>query len=104
MAVDRYLRRFVRDPLKLRSELAEFDAAISGNPALQLFDRLMTKESDMDIFLAHITGTRAFGKYISDAEGNEYESRTTPTQDYAIYDIREVSLVVSFKGCDQSCN
>lgn len=45
------LNRFVREPTRLREQLAVWDAVISGSFALQFFERVVWKESDLNIFI-----------------------------------------------------
>jgi hypothetical protein len=45
------LKRFVEDPIALRSTLATHDALISGSAALQLFERVVWSDSDLDIYV-----------------------------------------------------
>jgi hypothetical protein len=45
------LKRFVKDPIALRSTLATHHALISGSAALQLFERVVWSDSDLDIYV-----------------------------------------------------
>jgi hypothetical protein len=51
--VNRLLKRFVADPVALRSKLATHDALISGSVALQLFERVVWSDSDLDIYIEY---------------------------------------------------
>lgn len=67
--INRLIRRFVSDPVRLRSEMAKYDAVISGSVALQFFDRVVWKESDLDIYVRGKENTTAFIEYFSRSEG-----------------------------------
>lgn len=49
--INRRLKRFVRFPKDLRAVLGSVNALISGSFALQFFDDVTWKESDLDIYL-----------------------------------------------------
>ena len=67
--IDRMLSRFVRDPLSFRSQMAEYDAMISGSFALQYFKRVQWRESDLDIYIEHGHLAEVFCQYLVKAEG-----------------------------------
>ena len=62
--IDRRLRRFVRDPKALRSQIGIHNALISGSFAVQFFERLTWKESDLDIFVEQGQGATALEHYL----------------------------------------
>ncbi|TDL16736.1 hypothetical protein BD410DRAFT_730928 [Rickenella mellea] len=49
--VDRHLRRFVRDPVGLRNLMRRTGAIISGSFALQVMDRTVYPEGDLDLYV-----------------------------------------------------
>ncbi|EPE34587.1 hypothetical protein GLAREA_10281 [Glarea lozoyensis ATCC 20868] len=49
--IKRLIRRFVQDPVALRSKLGQYNALISGSTALQLFERVVWRDSDLDIYV-----------------------------------------------------
>ncbi|MCJ1371710.1 hypothetical protein MMC20_002929 [Loxospora ochrophaea] len=62
--VDRGLRRFVKDPRRLRSLLGEHDALLSGSVALQFFERTTWPECEMKVFVEKGAKTEAFHTYL----------------------------------------
>jgi hypothetical protein len=53
--VNRRLKRFVRDPAKLRSMLGRYDALISGGFVIQFLDDILWPESDLDIYVEEVS-------------------------------------------------
>ena len=51
--IDRDLRRFAKDPRRLREQLGQHNALISGSFALQFFERVTWEKSDLNIFVGH---------------------------------------------------
>lgn len=49
--------------------MGKYDAIGSGSLALQVFERVLWKESDMDVFIRKGAGAEAFGKYLCEGEG-----------------------------------
>ncbi|OTB03767.1 hypothetical protein M426DRAFT_12269 [Hypoxylon sp. CI-4A] len=50
--INNKLRPFLNQPLQFRSKLGQCDALISGSFAMQFFDRVVWRESDLDIMVA----------------------------------------------------
>ena len=69
--VDKKLRRFVRNPQALRSQLGQADAVISGSFAVQFFDRVTFPGSDLDIYVTIGSNADTLGQYLMDVE--EYQ-------------------------------
>lgn len=90
--VNSRLRRFVKDPQGIRTQLGRHDALISGGFALQFFERVTWKESDLDIFIESGPGPIAFGNYLTEVEGY-YLTTTKDNTEYPNSDIIEVVLV-----------
>ena len=67
--VNRRLRRFVRDPCGLRSQLAKSDALIAGSCVVQLFERTSWKPFDLDVFVEEGGYVNTFQRYLLDIEG-----------------------------------
>lgn len=88
--VDRHLSRFVRDSQFFRSQMGRYNALISGSVALQLFERALWKESDLDILIEKGENARAFGSYLAEKEGYRLE-KTSENHGYMMPDIVEVS-------------
>lgn len=89
--VDRLLSRFVRDPQFFRSQLGRHNALVSGSVALQLFERVLWKESDLDIFIERGDDAEAFAKYLTKEEGYKFHSRNEARAEYKMSYIVEVS-------------
>ncbi|KAL8823699.1 MAG: hypothetical protein Q9191_005627 [Dirinaria sp. TL-2023a] len=70
--VDRRLRRFVRDPKALRSQMGRHDALISGSFAVQFFERVTWKESDLDIFVEQRQGAIALENHLCKKEDYDF--------------------------------
>ncbi|KAH6684495.1 hypothetical protein B0J14DRAFT_13981 [Halenospora varia] len=51
--INRQLKRFVHDPVVLRSLMSRLDALVSGSFALQFFERVVWKDSDLDIYVEY---------------------------------------------------
>lgn len=63
--VDRTLRRFVMNPQALRRQMGKHDALISGSIALQFFERVIWRESDLDIYVQEGPQAEAMAHYVS---------------------------------------
>lgn len=70
--------------------MGRYNALVSGSVALQLFERTLWKESDLDIFMETGESAEAFGDYIMEKEGYKYV-KTTVNHGYMMPDIVEVS-------------
>ena len=88
--IDRTLRRFVRDPQALRSQMAKCEALISGSVALQFFERVVWPESDLDIYVEHGSHAKAFRKYIKDCEGYKFTHKSNSFELYPAFNIVKV--------------
>jgi hypothetical protein len=66
------LKRFVDDPVAFRNQLGD-KGLISGSFALQFFERVTWKESDLDIFMNIGGGHTDMWKYLVTAEGYQAE-------------------------------
>lgn len=81
-SINRKLQRFVRDPQGFRTQMSKCDALISGSFAVQYFERVTWKDSDLDVFVRYGLGTDSFHLYVCAVEGYQYV-KTTKNQDYA---------------------
>ena len=66
--INKKLRRFVKDPVGLRSQLAIHNGLIAGGFAVQFLDRV-TWDSDLDIFAPKGEKATAIGTYLAECEG-----------------------------------
>ncbi len=70
--MDKALRHYVRDPLGLRSQMAKYDALITGYITMLYFERengvSREKDDSLDIVVQQ-AGSDLLGKYISEVEG-----------------------------------
>ena len=66
--VDRDLRRLVKDPRRLREQLGQHNALVSGSFVLQFFERVTWEKSDLDIFVGW-REVQSFKKYLVEEEG-----------------------------------
>ncbi|MCJ1392446.1 hypothetical protein MMC18_005313 [Xylographa bjoerkii] len=66
--VDRRLRRFVGNPKEFRALLGRHDALVSGDFALQFFERQVRQDCDLDIFVRKGSDTLALCNYLTDTE------------------------------------
>lgn len=80
----------MRNPQHFRSQMAKYEALVSGSVALQLFERVVWKESDLDVFTRWGTYAGEFGLYLIEEEGYKLE-KTTRNHGYMMPDIHEVS-------------
>ena len=87
--VDKDLRRFVADPRRLRNQLGQCNAFISGSFVLQFFERITWEKSDLDIFVNRHDAPR-FEEYLVQKE--EYGLVRTADQDeYTMGGLTQVS-------------
>ena len=92
--MDRVLGRFVKKPSELRAQLGQCNALISGCVALQFFERVTWKESDLDIFIEEGTETEAFSSYLIQREDYALLSKDVQRENketYTDFIINEVS-------------
>lgn len=68
--VDRALKRFVSKPVRFRQQMAKHDVLVSGSVALQYFERVVWKESDLDIYVQTGLNAEAMAEYLVTAEGH----------------------------------
>ncbi|KAI4133452.1 MAG: hypothetical protein LQ338_000188 [Usnochroma carphineum] len=78
--IDQHLSRFVKDPIRLRSEMAKTGALITSDVATEFFARAIWQESILEIFLQ--LGEHAFNceEYIMDIEG--YTDQTSGNSEF----------------------
>lgn len=81
--INRRLHRFVQDSKGLRSQMGNHDALISGSFAVQFFERVTWKETDLDIFIEQGSGALAFEKYLCEQEGYRFARETSHGQYWA---------------------
>ena len=87
--IDRRLTRFVKHPLRFRSELGKHNSLISGSFALQFFAQTLWPEADLDVFVEDGAALASFDAYIQDEE--KYELHTTNNcRGYAMNSLVEV--------------
>lgn len=107
--VDRDLRRFVKDPRRLREQLGQHNALISGSFVLQFFERVTWEKSDLDIFVGH-RDVQSFRRYLVQEEGYRLVSDRAE-MDYGMEALLEVrcfgiyicKTVPRFSWAYQSC-
>lgn len=92
--VDRLLSRFVQDSQFFRSQMGKNNALVSGSVAIQFFERVVWKESDLDIYIEEGEKATAFGNYLTEEEGYEFQ-RATENGPYKMHDIKQVSYHIS---------
>ena len=63
--VDRILQHFVSDSRRFRQKLGKNDSLISGGIALQYLERVIWKESDLDIYFQDGPKAKALAQYVS---------------------------------------
>jgi hypothetical protein len=86
--VNRRLRRFVRDPIRFRSQMARHNALISGSFVIQFLDDVLWEESDLDIYIENGEASLAFSEYLYGVEG--YRAIKTEEEEYAEFEIIKV--------------
>lgn len=74
--VDRLLSRFVRDPQFFRTQMGRYNALVSGSLATQFFERVLWKESGLDIYIKSGGDAEAFEKYLTEEEGYKLNTAT----------------------------
>lgn len=67
--IHRSLRRFIHDPLALRSQMAKSDALISGSFALHFFDRSTWQPEDLDLYAQDGEQSSSLCKHLQTSEG-----------------------------------
>ena len=65
--IDTQLRRFINDPYEFRSQLGKYNALVSGDVALQFFDRTVWEGNCLEVFV-DATGGSAFSRYLCNNE------------------------------------
>jgi hypothetical protein len=95
--IDRLLRRFVKKPLALRGVMRDHRAVISGSFALQFFERVSWKESDLDLFVQKPSEAKALKEHLVRKEG--YRRRKAP-DDASQYLFGTVSLILDSCSTD----
>lgn len=71
--VDQALRRYVEDPQGFRSQMARYDALISGNFAVQYFERNIWSCKRLVVYILQGRGSQLFSKYLSTIAGYSEE-------------------------------
>ena len=66
------------------------NAIVSGSVALQFFERVVWKDSDLDIFIRHGENAEAFEKYLTEEEGYKFMSQNRSREGYKMAFIVEV--------------
>lgn len=69
--------------------MGQHDALISGSFALQFFERVLWKESDLDMFVQQGHGAEAFCRYLCMEEGYVL-AKSQGREAYRIFDLVEV--------------
>ena len=95
--VDRDLRRFVKDPRRLRQQLGQHNALISGSFALQFFERVTWEKSDLDIFLGH-GEVESFKQYLVEEEGYRLVSDQIDYGMEALLEVRCFDIYICKAG------
>ncbi|EPE36883.1 hypothetical protein GLAREA_09046 [Glarea lozoyensis ATCC 20868] len=79
--INRQLKRFVKDPVSFRSQLATYDALISGSFAVQFFERKIWEDSELDVYVEGWIDDQdsfdALGEYLVVNEGYTLQSART---------------------------
>jgi hypothetical protein len=76
--VDRLLLPFVKQPVALRNVMRDHNVVVSGDLALQFFER--SRQTDrMDLFVVGEDGATALGQYLESREG--YKASEEPTSE-----------------------
>jgi hypothetical protein len=100
--IDRLLCRFVEKPLALRGVMRDHRAVISGSFALQFFERVIWKESDLDLFVQKPSEAKALKEHLVRTEG--YRRRREASDDATQYDFGAVSPILdNCRHCEASC-
>ncbi|EPE34585.1 hypothetical protein GLAREA_10279 [Glarea lozoyensis ATCC 20868] len=101
--INRLLKRFVKTPVALRSELAKHNAVISGSTALQLFERVTWRKSDLDIYVERDDGTAvsALGTYLTTVESYVAVAAPFPNanDDYGLINL-SIKRIDNFQKVD----
>lgn len=89
--VDRGLKRFVQDPKGLRSHMGIHNALISGSFAVQFFERVVWKDSDMDIFVEGGLEASAMECYLFN-DGYDFVQEVTNEEYLKMSDVLKVPI------------
>ena len=77
-SIDRHLSRYVKDPNRLRSEMAQSNALISGHVATQFFERVVWQNSVLEIFVQNSSSEGSnLISYLEDEGYTKVSSRAT---------------------------
>lgn len=99
--VDRCLKRFLHDPQFFRSQMAKYNALVSGSFVTGFFERVRWEGSDLDIYIEQGKGADAFASYLTEKEGYKLIDSDDNDQ-YLLFDLAEVSLKLSPKDLNSS--
>lgn len=89
--IGRTLKRFVNDPCEFRSQMGQNNALVSGSVALQFFERVVWKDTEMDVFILKGEGAENFCRYIQEREGYFLaEGGKEKVDEYCVNDVSEV--------------
>lgn len=70
--------------------MGKSNAIVSGSVALQFFERVVWKDSDLDIYICEGRQADAFEKYLTEEEGYKMIS-ANPTEEYPVAFMMGVS-------------
>ncbi len=94
--VDKALRRYVGDPLGLRSQMAKHDALITGYIAIQYFERVFWEDDEPLDIVVQQAGSDLLGKYISEVEGySEVEIEKNQRFEVSCHAVKSLSVVLA---------
>ena len=99
--IDKRLARFVNNITRFRSQMASFNALISGSFALQFFDRVRWSGSDLDISIREKADE--FEHYLCHVEGYQ-RKRTTYGARYDMTGVDKVKLFFLIYSCGVACS
>lgn len=89
--INKKFERFVKNPQALRTELARYDALISGGFAVQFFDGVVWNELDLDIYAVYRNEDDQIGKHLMKNEEYKLKSKASLTDKHAA-DLIKVSI------------
>ncbi|MCJ1402670.1 hypothetical protein MMC11_005890 [Xylographa trunciseda] len=95
------LRRFVDNPEGLLSKLGQCEALISGSFALQFFERVTWRESDLDLFVRDGNGAEDLCEYLENVEKCELVS-INDNESYSMVDLVVTQTYTRLSNLDGS--
>ena len=85
--VDAALRRYFDDPKCFRSQMAKYDALLTGTFAIRYFERAVCESPHLEVVVQR-GGSQLLSKYLSDEAGYKYMNNSATIQTPVVVEVR----------------